>query len=105
VLFLAVGLVTRWVSPVLVLIPVYATLLNGILHVGMSLKFKTYNPGLYSSAVMFLPWAVICAWVWTRRLDHPWWATVIGLAGGVLMHVVLIGYAMRRKKSLEAGAK
>jgi hypothetical protein len=40
VLFLAVGLVTRWISPVLVLIPVYATLLNGIIHIATSAKLR-----------------------------------------------------------------
>jgi hypothetical protein len=102
VLFLGISLVTLWISPVLVLIPVYATLLNGIVHIATSAKLKVYNPGLLSSIGLFLPWSVLCAWVWTRQLDHPWWATVIGLFGAVLVHAVLIGYAMRRKRRLEA---
>jgi hypothetical protein len=104
VLFLAIALITRWVSPVLVLIPVYATLLNGIVHIATSAKLKLYNPGVYSSIVLFVPWSVLCAWVWTRRLDHPWWATAIGLIGAVLVHVALIGYAMRRKRALQGAS-
>lgn len=101
VLFLVISLVTRWISPALVLIPVYATLLNGIVHIATTAKLRIYNPGLYSSIVLFLPWSALCAWVWTRRLDHPWWSTVIGLVGAALVHVALIGYAMRRKRTLE----
>lgn len=100
-LFLAVSLITRWVSPELVLIPVYATLLNGVIHVVTTLKLRDYNPGLYTSIVLFIPWTIVCAWIWTDRLDHPWRATVIGLIGGLLVHVALIGYAMRRKRELE----
>ncbi len=102
VLFLLVSLITRWWSPVLVLIPVYATLLNGIVHIATTAKLKVYNPGLFTSIALFLPWSLLCAWIWTRRLDHPWWATAIGLAGAVLVHAALIGYAVRRKRGLAA---
>jgi len=99
---LAVSLITRWIAPVLVLIPVYAALMNGIIHIGTTAKLKLYNPGLFSSIGLFVPWSVLCAWVWTRRLDHPWWATVIGLFGAALVHAILIGYAVRRKRVLES---
>jgi hypothetical protein len=102
VLFVLVSAVTRWVSPELVLIPVYATLLNGVIHIVTTVKLKVYNPGLYTSILLFVPWCVACAWVWTRHLDHPWRATAIGLVGAVAVHAVLIGYAMWRKKELEA---
>ena len=101
-LFLLVAGVTRWVSPELVLIPVYATLMNGIIHILTSVKLKLYNPGLVTSIVLFVPWGLLCAWVWTRYLDHPWRATAIGLTGAVAVHAVVIGYALRRKKQLEA---
>lgn len=102
VLFLLVSALTRWVTPELVLIPVYATLLNGVIHVVTTLKLKEYNPGLYTSIVLFIPWTIVCAWVWTRHLDHPWRATTIGLVGAFVVHAVLIGYAMRRKRALGA---
>ncbi len=78
-------------------------LMNGVTHILTTVKFKTYNPGLYTSIVLFVPWSLLCAWVWTRYLDDPWRATVIGLLGAVAVHAVLIGYAMRRKKALEVG--
>lgn len=101
VLFVAISAVTAWVSPILVLIPIYATLLNGIVHIATTAKLRVYNPGLFTSIALFVPWCVACAWVWTRQVDRPWLATVIGLIGAVAVHAILIVYALRRKQRLE----
>lgn len=56
ILFLAVGAVMRWISPALVLVPVYATLISALVHTAGTVRLCSYNPGLVTANLLFIPW-------------------------------------------------
>jgi Na+-translocating ferredoxin:NAD+ oxidoreductase RnfE subunit len=37
-------------------VPIYLTIINGFTHVVASIALRRYNPGLYTSLLLFLPW-------------------------------------------------
>ena len=43
------------VNPLIGLIPVYFLVLNGILHCLQAIRFRSSNPGLFTSLIVFLP--------------------------------------------------
>jgi hypothetical protein len=59
-------------------------LVNAFIHIGQAIGFRSYNPGLLSAVVLFLP---ACFYV-LRALKPPMWRVI---ACGVLTHAVLIG--------------
>ncbi len=63
------------------------TLVNGLSHIGTSVRFRIYNPGLVTSIVLFLPFTI---WM----LAHEAQAGLLSAAeivalliAGVLLHV------------------
>lgn len=66
-------------------------LVNGVIHLATTLRGGAYNPGVLSSAVLFVP---ICLWIVhlaARRNDVGGWAVLAALLGGVALHAVLLG--------------
>ncbi len=55
-LFLASFSVARYVSFGVVLVPIYLTIFNGITHLAAGVALRGYNPGLYTSLLLFFPW-------------------------------------------------
>jgi hypothetical protein len=39
-------------------VPVYTVLVNGLTHVIASLALRRYNPGLYTTLLLFFPWGI-----------------------------------------------
>jgi hypothetical protein len=102
VLFLAVFASARYGTMLFVFVPIYATLLNGIIHIGTTLATRRYNPGLYTSLALFLPWSIFCLIHFSQLDPAAVRDNVIGLAGGILAHAVIIAYALSRRRRLEA---
>jgi len=85
------------------LIAVYLMLVNAAVHIVGALRSRSYNPGLITSVVLFLPaggYALGCiqASGTATIADH-----VIGLAIGAAIHVLIVIYAFRRRARLTVG--
>jgi len=73
----------RWIG----LAWVGLTLINGLSHIVTSIRFRCYNPGLITSIVLFLPFAI---WVLDTEVARgALSATEIGaiVLAGILLHV------------------
>lgn len=75
------------------LVAPYAMLLNGITHIGASVRFRSYNPGLVSSLLLFLPLSL-----WTIFLIGPVGVAyhVAGLGLAIVLHVTIIATVLSR---------
>lgn len=105
VLFLAAFASVRFGTTLFLFVPIYATLLNGLLHIATTLAARRYNPGLYTSLALFLPWSIFCLIFFSRLDPAAWRDNIIGLLGGILAHAIIIAYALPRRRRLEALAK
>jgi hypothetical protein len=84
------------------LIAIYLPVFNGISHVACTLALRRYNPGLWTSLVLFLPlgiWALVVV----SAASHATWqmhALCIGVA--ILVHASILIYVKLRLRSLPA---
>lgn len=69
------------------LVAPYAMLLNGITHIGAAARFRSYNPGLATSLVVFLPLS-LCAIFKIGPVDAGFHFAALGLA--IVLHVLII---------------
>jgi hypothetical protein len=75
------------------LVAPYAMLINGITHIAAAARFRSYNPGLVTSVLVFLPlslWTIIAA----GPLDVSFHLCALGLA--LLLHALIIADVLRR---------
>jgi hypothetical protein len=82
------------------LIAVYLMLINAFVHMAGAIRSRSYNPGLVTAVVLFLPFGGYAWW----RIAASGAATtaehVIGLAIGIAVHAIIVGYAIRRRSML-----
>ncbi len=63
------------------------TLINALTHIGASVRFRIYNPGLITSVVLFLPFTI---WMLAREVSAGMltgWQVVALLIAGILLHL------------------
>jgi hypothetical protein len=82
------------------LIAVYLMLINAIVHIVGAIRSRSYNPGLVTAVVLFLPCGGYAWWriqisAGATMLEH-----IIGLAIGIGVHAIIVGYATRRRMAL-----
>ena len=78
----------RWPAVALGLFSVPAV--NAFAHIGPALATGAYNPGLLTAVLLFLP---LSAWAFRVALGRPdlgWRVVAATLAGGVIVHAVLM---------------
>lgn len=102
VLFLITFTVARYWTAAFVFVPIYATLLNSIVHIATTLIRRRSNPGVYTAVALLLPWSVVCLIYFTRASAMPTRDKLIGLFGGLLGHAIIVGFAVSRRRRLEA---
>jgi hypothetical protein len=82
------------------LIAVYLMLINAFVHIAGAIRSRSYNPGLVTAVVLFLPFGGYAWW----RVEASGAATttehIIGLAIGIAVHAVIVGYAIHRRSAL-----
>lgn len=82
------------------LIAAYLMLVNAVIHILGAIRGRSYNPGLVTSIVLFLPAsigtiaAIDDAGAGTLR-DH-----LIGFIIAIGVHAVIVAYALRRRQTL-----
>ena len=75
----------------------YAMLLNGVTHIGAAVRFRSYNPGLMTSLVIFLPlslWTILAI----GPVDAGFHLVALGLA--VVVHALIIADVLLRIRRL-----
>lgn len=70
----------------------YLTVLNGFTHVVMGIIRRSYNPGFWTSLLVFLPLGGFTLYAITRASNAGIVQHVIGLGFAILVHAVLIIY-------------
>jgi hypothetical protein len=83
------------------LIGVYLTLVNALVHIGPSVRLRSYNPGLATAIVLFLPlsvWSLIAVQA-TREASV--WHHALGLGAAILIHAVLMLHVVSRRRRLQ----
>lgn len=75
---------------------VYLTLINAIIHIGQALALREYNPGLWTSLVLFVPVSV--GSLYELGPMFTWVAHVLGIAVAVAVQAAIIGFIMRQRR-------
>ena len=104
VLFLVSFYLAKYVSIGLAFVPIYTTILNGITHVIASLALRKYNPGLYTSILLFFLWGFFLLAYFGRISPSSLLFNVVGLLAAIIGHAIIVVYAVRRRNKLEAGS-
>jgi hypothetical protein len=82
------------------LIAVYLMLVNAAVHIVGALRSRSYNPGLVTAIVLFLPVSGYALW----RIEASGAATAadhaVGLLVGIAAHVLIVVYAVHRRSAL-----
>jgi hypothetical protein len=82
------------------LIAVYLMLINALVHIAGAIRSRSYNPGLVTAVVLFLPFGGYAWW----RIEASGVPTagehVLGLAVGAAVHAIIVGYTLRRRSAL-----
>lgn len=64
--------------------------INAFAHVAPALAAGSYNPGLLTAGLLFLPLSLWALWIALRRPELGWRMVAATLAGGVVVHAVLM---------------
>jgi hypothetical protein len=84
------------------LIAVYLMLINAIVHIVGAIRSRSYNPGLVTAVILFLPAGGYALY----RIQISGAATIMelitGIAIGAAVHVLIIGYALHRRSRAQA---
>ncbi|MDE1991957.1 MAG: HXXEE domain-containing protein [Rhizobiaceae bacterium] len=82
------------------LIAPYVMLINAVAHVATSIRLRTYNPGLVTSIILFLPLSIATIWIIGRTdglTPH-----VVAVILAIVLHAGIIAVAAARYRSLAA---
>lgn len=100
---LAMLYLAAFVDPALALAAFYLPLVNGIAHIRETAARRRYNPGLWTSIVLFLP----VAGYGLYRVSQETAATLadhaLGLGVSLAVHAAIIGYLLVRIRKLRGG--
>jgi hypothetical protein len=99
-LFLALFYLARYAAIGFAFGAIYATVINGITHALGGAVLRRYNPGLYTSLALFLPWGIFLLVYFNSVVGDRLVFNVVGLLVGVALHAVIVGYLMRRRARL-----
>lgn len=76
-------------------------IVNALLHLASALREKSYNPGLVTALVLFLPLGIaLIAELWQQSTELQLWG---GLALAIALHAAIIIYMKRRIAHLSTG--
>jgi len=84
------------------LVAIYLPLVNAVSHIVAALVKRCYNPGLWTSLVLFLPlggWALM---VVSKACQAGWTQQAAALTAAILVHALIMGYVKLRLRKLKA---
>jgi hypothetical protein len=91
-----------FVNPMYALAAFYLPLINGTTHIVQSIIRREYNPGLWTSIVLFLPLAGWGLYYVSRETAAPWTAQALGLGIALAVHAAIIVYVVSRVRRLRS---
>ena len=103
--FLVSFYLARYVALGFALAPIYLTLVNGVIHVLTSVRLRRYNPGLWTSLALFIPWGGVMLLTFRGVSPAPTAFDVGALLFAIALHAVIAVYALRRRAALETRSK
>ena len=83
------------------LIAAYLTLVNGLSHVIVAIVQRRYNPGLWTSIVLFLPFGGASIVILTMATQAAILYQVVGLVSAIVVHAIILIYIRRSIHSLK----
>jgi hypothetical protein len=89
-----------FVHPGLALIAVYLPLVNAVIHIAPAVATRSYNPGLITAVVLFLPLCVWCLLVIQRSGAGGFVFHAIGLGSAFAIHAAVIFAVLRNRRKL-----
>ena len=94
-IWLAFGIGVGWG-----LIGVYLTLVNALAHIGQAIRLRSYNPGLATAVVLFLPVSIAGALIIGAVPGVGAGHHLVGLAVAIAIHAGIIAYVFTRRRRL-----
>jgi hypothetical protein len=104
-LFLISFYLAKYVAIGFAFVPIYTVLVNGLTHVIASLALRRYNPGLYTTLLLFFPWGLFLLVYFNAATGSNLVFNVIGVLVGIVGHAIIVVYALRRRSNLESGSR
>ncbi len=78
-------------------IAVYLLLVNAVIHIAHAMFFRSYNPGLGTAILLFLPVGSLGVWE-IQRAGGTVGTGVVGLIVAIGIHVVIIAYVLHNRR-------
>ena len=91
-----------FVNPGFALISVWIVLINGLAHIAQYVALKRYNPGLITSAVLFLPLSLLTLQTAISSNTGTLLFQALGLGSSLLIHAAILVHVFREKRRLSA---
>ncbi|TPM31813.1 HXXEE domain-containing protein [Mesorhizobium sp. B2-3-4] len=77
------------------LIAAYTTLINALVHIGQAIRMRSYNPGLVTAIILFVPVSIWSIWALSGSGTR---FHVLGVAVGLVIHGLIIAHVARRRR-------
>jgi len=68
----------------------YMLAVNGLVHTVTSIRLRRYNPGLWTSVLVFLPLGICIIYIITKESDAGWLYNGIFLVIVILLHLMIL---------------
>ena len=101
-LFVVTFCLAKYVALGFAFVPIWLTIFNGLTHVIASVALRRYNPGLYTSLALFFPWGLFLLVYFSRIVASDLLFNAVGFLTAVVGHALIVVYALRRRRELEA---
>lgn len=92
----------KYVALGVVFVPVYLVLVNAVTHLVTGIRLRRYNPGLYTSILLFLPWGSFLAIYFGYTVQSSLLFGGVGLLVAIIEHAIIVVYATARRNALES---
>jgi len=71
---------------------IYLVIINAISHIGIAIRSREYNPGLWTSIFLFLPVGGWSLHVISTAAQATWFQQIVGFAIGLAVQIIIIVY-------------
>jgi uncharacterized protein with HXXEE motif len=79
---------------------VYLVLVNAVMHIVAAIAWREYNPGLWTTLILFAPLGTLALVKVSEARRVEWVHHAVGLALAVLIHVAIVIHTRRRATSI-----
>lgn len=83
---------------------VYLVLVNAAIHILAAIAWREYNPGLWTTLILFVPIGTLALVKVSEPPRVRWFHHLVGLALAVLIHVAIVIHTRKRAAFIRATA-